>query len=105
MLARGRLRRFCAQAPTPATLSGPETLAGVHRGYAIVCSAYPVNEGFAGRAAIYATRPQPGVAPLEQVGSGDTYESAQRAMLAAARRARQVIDGLTPNWTPFTQPT
>lgn len=81
-------------------------MAGPYKGYFILTWAFLLNEKFSGRAAICSERPVPGKAPrkLEEVGSVGAYDTEEKAMQAAEYQARYVIDGLTPNWAPFTAP-
>lgn len=95
-------------APAPEARVGPgrTRVSGPYRGYFIVLSAYPVNDKFAGRAGICAERPHGDgrARALEEVSSRGAYDTADKAMQAAEYQARFVIDGLTPNWAPFTAP-
>lgn len=78
-----------------------------YKGYFV--GAYPMRdtEGrYIGRAQICIELP---AAPesaraMEEVTSVGSYETHERAVEAAQFQARQVIDGLGPNWDPFTAP-
>lgn len=92
--------------PAPAGDPGRTRVSGPYRGYFIVSSTYPVNDKFAGRAGICAERPRGDgrAQSLEEVSSMGAYDTADKAMQAAEYQARFVIDGLAPNWAPFTAP-
>lgn len=70
---------FCAQAGD-----------GLHVGIALICTERPADPAHA--------------RPLEQVRSNAAYPDREKALNAAQREARAVIDSLTPNWDPFTAP-
>ena len=63
---------------------------GLHGGYAAICVDKPAM-----------ARQAKG---LEQVASEGSYGEEERALQAAEFQARFIIDGLTPNWAPFTAP-
>lgn len=83
-----------------------QRISGPYKGYFILAFAIAVNDRFAGRARICLDRPSPDrkVRAFEQVSSVGSYESEEKAVQAAEYQARFIIDGLTPNWAPFTAP-
>ena len=83
-----------------------QRISGPYKGYYVLAFALPVNGKFAGRAKIYVERPgaDRNVRSLEKVSSVGAYATEEKAVQAAEYQARYVIDGLTPNWAPFTAP-
>jgi hypothetical protein len=78
-----------------------------YKGYFVGSYCVASGDGrFVGRAQICTHRPssQARAKPVEQVQSVGAYPDAARALKAAQHQARQVIDSLTPNWDPFTNP-
>jgi hypothetical protein len=78
-----------------------------YKGYFVGSFCVPVGDGrYIGRAQICTHRPSSGATarPVEEVQSVGAYPDANRALKAAQHQARQVIDSLTPNWDPFTNP-
>ncbi len=78
-----------------------------YKGYFVGSFSTPVGDGrYVGRAQICTHRPRTSVTakPVEEVQSVGAYPDANRALKAAQHQARQVIDSLTPNWDPFTNP-
>ena len=78
-----------------------------YKGYFIAGHAHEQPNGeWLGYAEICIERPADGekARPLERVQSVAFYDSEQRAVQAAQHQAREVIDGLGPNWDPFTAP-
>jgi hypothetical protein len=78
-----------------------------YKGYFIGSFCTPVGDGrYVGRAQICTHRPSSNAKakPVEEVQSVGAYADGARALKAAQHQARQVIDSLTPNWDPFTNP-
>jgi hypothetical protein len=78
-----------------------------YKGYFVGSFTVAVGDGrYVGRAQICTHRPtsERGAKVVEEVQSVGAYPDADRALKAAQHQARQVIDSLTPNWDPFTNP-
>ena len=79
----------------------------VHRGYFILCLAEPAGpRGWLGRASIWTEHPDGSgaAAAVQRVRSVGCYARPQDAMYAAEFQARQIVEGLAPNWHPFGEP-
>jgi hypothetical protein len=77
------------------------------RGYYVAVYTRPAaGSRYVGHAAICVEHPEdPEHAnALERVASVGSYTDEERALQAAEFQARSVIDGLQPNWAPFTAP-
>jgi len=83
-----------------------ERVTGPYQGYFIAAFSSSVDGGYAGHALICTERPGDirHARPLEMVSSVGEYPDAEKAVRAAEYQARCVIDGLRPNWDPFTAP-
>ena len=78
-----------------------------YRGYFVAAWTQHVGEGsFIGLARICIERPERAAdaMAMEKLSSVGTYEDEARALGAAEFQARQLLDGLQPNWEPFTTP-
>ena len=78
-----------------------------YKGYFVGSFCVPAGDGrWVGRAQICTHRPSSHAVakPVETVQSVGAYPDGQRALKAAQHQARQVIDSLSPNWDPFTNP-
>ena len=66
----------------------------------------PTDDAFRGCASICSERPDSiaTAQAVEKVYSVGTYPEADRAASAAEHQAKAVVDGLSPNWDPFTKP-
>jgi hypothetical protein len=83
-----------------------ERITGPYRGYFIAAYAVPQESRFAGHAWICTDKPETvrDAHRVEQVSSVGVYANQERAVQAAEYQARFIIDGLDPNWEPFTNP-
>jgi hypothetical protein len=78
-----------------------------YKGYFIGSFTLATGDGrHVGRAQICTQRPasERSAKPVEEVQSVGAYPDPARALGAVQHQARQVIDSLTPNWDPFTNP-
>ena len=95
--------------PGPGTPSaqGAGYTVSAYKGYFIGCYAEPFGtEAFIGRAQICVERPESAASArvVELVTSVGSYNHPFKAAQAAQFQARQVVEGLKPNWAPFTEP-
>lgn len=77
------------------------------KGFYVAAYTRSVGPGqFIGHANICVDRPARAewAQPAERVTTIGTYEEESKALHAAEFQARQLIDGLQPNWAPFTAP-
>lgn len=77
------------------------------KGYYVAAYTRTVSPGqFIGRATICVDRPTRAewATGEERVTTVGTYADEAKALHAAEFQARQLIDGLQPNWDPFTGP-
>jgi hypothetical protein len=83
-----------------------ERITGPYRGYFIAAYSVPQESRFAGHAWICTNKPESpqDARGVERVSSVGVYADQERAVQAAEHQARFVIDGLDPNWEPFTAP-
>lgn len=83
-----------------------ERITGPYRGYFIAAHAVPQEDRYAGHACICTDKPESSkqARALERVASVGVYADEERAVQAAEYQARFIIDGLAPNWEPFTDP-
>ncbi|MBI5276987.1 MAG: hypothetical protein HY854_11040 [Burkholderiales bacterium] len=78
-----------------------------YRGYFVAAFTQSTGDGrFIGHARICIQRPDSasGADGVERLSSVGAYEDETRALTAAEFQARQLLDGLQPNWEPFTAP-
>ena len=79
----------------------------VPRGSFILCLAEPAGpRGWLGRASIWTEHPDGSgaAAAVQRVRSVGCYARPEDAMYAAEFQARQIVEGLAPNWHPFSEP-
>lgn len=83
-----------------------ERVTGPYQGYYIAAFSTSAEVGYVGHALICNERPGDvrQARPLETVRSVGQYPDPEKAVRAAEYQARTVIDGLRPNWDPFTAP-
>jgi hypothetical protein len=78
-----------------------------YKGYYIAVYVQEVQPGtYLGVGAICTALPRDArsAKPIEGVVSRGSYGDPGKALKAAEHQARQVVDGLQPNWDPFTRP-
>jgi hypothetical protein len=78
-----------------------------YRGYFVAAFTQPAGDGrYIGHARICIQRPESAAAAsgIEKLSSVGAYADEGRALTAAEFQARQLLDGLQPNWEPFTAP-
>ncbi|HVZ42826.1 MAG TPA: hypothetical protein VHA82_03365 [Ramlibacter sp.] len=77
------------------------------KGYFVASYTQQVGDGrYIGHAKLCLERPRDPASAnaLEKVTSVGAYPDEAKALQAAEFQARQVIEGLRPNWAPFTSP-
>ena len=95
------------KAPQPQTRLPPVERIFAYRGYFVATSTQPAGDGrFIGLARICIERPEHAAdaVAIEKLSSVGAYPDEARALGAAEFQAKQVLDGLQPNWEPFTAP-